>query len=346
MFCPKCGQEVTEGAAFCGHCGAKLHGASAPESAPSNSGISANAAPAQAPTATNTPQMGAAAPQPKKKRSKKPLVIVLILVVLLAAGGFAAWQLLAPKGNEQQPVSAQTSQSGNEPGAEVYEDFTVGAVTYTNDGDLGPRLEMTVTNNTENTLLGADFSVEGTFGIIDEYGDEGSTTDDLDLTCWTPGSFDGISYLQPGDNNVVLIPSDDSGVVATYTPEQGDTQEITLADVENFEVEVSDGERLSSNAELLTPQDCDLDITLNPDGSVSGSLTNNSDDRWRSVTVYMRFLDTNGMPYAGYGSRYSAFDSLKVAEYVKPDASDDFEFSVNSDIAEIEALYVIVQKDV
>lgn len=329
MFCPKCGKKIADGVSFCPECGARI--AAAQETTPG-----ADTQYSQAQVASS--QIA------KKKRSKKPLVALLVVLVV-AAGAFAGWWFLF----RGDTVIAEDDTSGNEPGVEAYEDFTVGEVTYA-DGGAGPRLEFTVTNNTDETIVDANFSVKGEYAITDEYGDKGTTSGDLDLICWTPGGGTAIAYLEPGENDVVLIPDNTAGVVAMFGTEQGDVQDIDLDEVENIEVEVSGGQDLDSNVEILTPRECDLELSLNPDGTVNGTLTNNTEDRWRKVTVYARLLDSDGGPCAplSWGSNRDAFYSWLDAEYVKPGADADLSGNLPRDVepSKIEAMYIVVDKDV
>lgn len=330
MFCPKCGKKIADGVSFCPECGARI--AAAQETTPG------------ADTQNSQAQVASSAIA-KKKRSKKPLAILIVLLVV-AAGAFVGWRVLASQGDT---VIAEDDTSGNEPGVEAYEDFTVGEVTYA-DGGAGPRLEFTVTNNTDETIVDASFSVKGEYAITDEYGDKGTTSGDLNLICWTPGRGTAIAYLEPGENDVVLIPDNTAGVVATFGAEQGDVQDIDLDEVENIEVEVSGGQDLDSNVEILTPRECDLELSLNPDGTVNGTLTNNTEDRWREVTVYARLLDSDGGPCAplSWGSNRDAFYSWLDAEYVKPGADADLSGNLPRDVepSKIEAMYIVVDKDV
>ena len=355
MFCPKCGKESPEGSAFCPSCGAALPTATEPASAPATEaaapeapiyelpGGPADSAPAPVRVAPAAPP---AAPEKPKKRSKKPLVAA-VAVVLVAAAGFSAWRLLTAKpahvAEQDQGGTAET----------VYEDFEVGEVRLLTDGNLGPRLEVSITNNTGEIATGVGFDATGDIAITDEYGDEGTVNADLNLVAWEPGVYGGaIAYLQPGENTVTIIPEYPSGVVASYTPDQGDTQEFRLDEVENIEFEVGSTRGLGSGEQLLTPEDCGVEIELSPDGSITGSITNNTDVRWRRATVHLRAENADGTP-ATMGLNNSTNDEAFnygeiTVEYVRPGETVDLEkgASMYYDPARVVATYVVIEEDV
>lgn len=358
MYCNKCGKEVPEGSAFCPACGAAVPTVSAPaapaaepvEEAPVYEVPSEPVSGAPAP-ARVVPAAPPTAPEKPKKKSKKPFIAV-IAIILVAVAGFAAWRLLAA-----EPAHvAEQDQSGT--AETVYEDFEVGDVRVLTDGDLGPRLEVTVTNNTGELVTDVTYQATGDLAITDEYGDEGTVSDELSLTCWNPayswfGSRICIAYLQPGENTVTLLPSNVSGVVASYTPETGDTQEFQLDEVENIEFEIQDADTLANGTQLLTPEECGVEIELAPDGSITGSITNNTDARWRSAKVYLRAENADGTPATaefGNGSTSDAFGigSLE-AEYVRPGDTVDLEMNWGTGIrdpARVVATYVVIEEDV
>lgn len=352
MYCSKCGKEVPEGSAFCPACGAPVPSGSAPRAGVAEAveeppvyevpAEPAGSGPAPAPAAPAAPP---AAPAERRKRSKKPLV-ALIAVIVVAVAGFFAWRALTAK----PAYVAEQDQSGTE--ETVYKDFEVGDVQVLTDGDLGPRLELTVTNNTGEIATGVDFEVTGDIAITDEYGDEGTVSDELELTAWEPAQDDGIAYLLPGENAVTLIPSSPSGTVATYTPEKGDAQTFQLDEVENIEVEIGRGGTLGSGEQLLTPEECDVEIELSPDGTITGSITNNTDVRWRSATVYLRAENADGTPATlglSTSSNAEAFDYGTIeVEYVRPGDTVDLEHgaSLYMDPARVVATHVVVEEDV
>lgn len=355
MFCPKCGKESPEGSAFCPSCGAALPTTTEPAASPATAAVApeapiyevpgglADSAPAPARVAPAAPP---AAPEKPKKRSKKPLVAA-VAVVLVAAAGFSAWRLLTAKpahvAEQDQGGTAET----------VYEDFEVGEVRLLTDGDLGPRLEVSITNNTGEIATGVGFDATGDIAITDEYGDEGTVNADLNLVAWEPGVYGGaIAYLQPGENTVTIIPEYPSGVVASYTPDQGDTQEFQLDEVENIEFEVGSTRGLGSGEQLLTPEDCGVEIELSPDGSITGSITNNTDVRWRRATVHLRAENADGTP-ATMGLNESTNDEAFnygeiTVEYVRPGETVDLEkgASMYYDPARVVATYVVIEEDV
>lgn len=349
MYCSKCGKEVPEGSAFCPACGAPVlaGGASAqtvevcpvyevPAEPSGGAPASAQMAPAAPPAAPT---------EPRRKRSKKPLAAIIALA-LVAVAGFVAWRALA----SEPAYVAEQDQSGTE--ETVYEDFEVGDVRVVTDGDLGPRLEFSVTNNTGEIATSVGFEVTGDIAITDEYGDEGTLNEELELMAWEPAHDSGIAFLQPGENEVTLIPLSPSGTVASYTPEKGDTQTFQLDEVENVEVEIGSGDTLGSNEQLLMPGDCDVEIELAPDGSITGSITNNTDVRWRRATVYLRAENADGTP-ATMGLNESTNDEAFnygeiTVEYVRPGDTVDLEKSARMyyDPARVVATYVVIEEDV
>ena len=72
MFCPKCGKENVEGAAFCGSCGNKI------EIQPTN----INEAPVETPVSEVVSESVVTPEQPKPKKSKK--ILIIIIAALLA----------------------------------------------------------------------------------------------------------------------------------------------------------------------------------------------------------------------------------------------------------------------
>lgn len=90
MFCPNCGKELSEGAAFCPECGNALR-AAAPATTDADQ---ATSAPADAGQATPvTADAGQAAPAKKKKKKKGPIVAIVLFLLIAAAGatGFVLW---------------------------------------------------------------------------------------------------------------------------------------------------------------------------------------------------------------------------------------------------------------
>ena len=95
MFCPKCGNEIQEGSAFCGKCGAPVGGAQ--QAASSSAGVQAGGVPA-----------------PKKNTVKIGIIAAVAVVVVVLVAGFATnWFGLAgvqPKEAVDVPAPAQSEQ--------------------------------------------------------------------------------------------------------------------------------------------------------------------------------------------------------------------------------------------
>lgn len=99
MFCPKCGNEIAEGSAFCGKCGAPV-GAQAGGSAPVGGAQGAASGSA-----------GAGAPTPKRNGAKIGAIAAVVVVALVLVAGFATnWFGLAgvqPKEAVEVPAARQ-----------------------------------------------------------------------------------------------------------------------------------------------------------------------------------------------------------------------------------------------
>ena len=101
MFCPKCGNEVAEGSAFCGKCGASV---GAPVGGVARAEAGAQGAAGGA---------GAGAPAPKKGGAKVGIIVAAAVVVVVLVAGFATnWFGLAgvqPKEAVDVPVASQSA---------------------------------------------------------------------------------------------------------------------------------------------------------------------------------------------------------------------------------------------
>lgn len=99
MFCPKCGNEVAEGSAFCGKCGASV---GAPVGGVARAEAGAQGAAGGA---------GAGAPAPKKGGAKVGIIVAAAVVVVVLVAGFATnWFGLAgvqPKEAVDVPAASQ-----------------------------------------------------------------------------------------------------------------------------------------------------------------------------------------------------------------------------------------------
>ncbi|EEA89277.1 hypothetical protein COLSTE_02564 [Collinsella stercoris DSM 13279] len=259
--------------------------------------------------------------------------------------------LAAPK---EDPHVAKQAESGVE--EEAYEDLEVSGIKADDEEGLGRCVKLTVTNNTDEIARNVEITATGDFEIVDEYGDKDKTQLEMTLSCWSPGYGTGgtIAYLMPGENEVVLLAEKGDGTVASYTPDNGDEQKFGLEDASDIEIETGGWEQLEQNYDILTPEECDLTIDIAPDGKLSGTITNNTEDRWRKAEVFLRAEDGNGGP--GGALLKMASDDLRTsfsyadvyAEYVKPGATVDLvsEVGARSEAPRAEAIYVLVEKDV
>ncbi len=103
MFCPKCGNEVAEGSAFCGKCGAPVGGPAAAAETPGAAAAGLKPAP------TGVPGV----PSPKKGGAKVGIIAAAAVVVVVLVAGFATnWFGLAgvqPKEAVDVPVASQSA---------------------------------------------------------------------------------------------------------------------------------------------------------------------------------------------------------------------------------------------
>lgn len=107
MFCPKCGNEIAEGSAFCGKCGAPV---SAPATGAEGSGVAAGGL---KPAPTGVPGV----PSPKRGGAKAGIIAAAAVVVVVLVAGFATnWFGLAgmqPKEAVDVPAASQGAGDAN-----------------------------------------------------------------------------------------------------------------------------------------------------------------------------------------------------------------------------------------
>ena len=103
MFCPKCGNEVAEGSAFCGKCGAPVGGPAAAAETPGAAAAGLKPAPMGVP----------GVPSPKKGGAKVGIIAAAAVVVVVLVAGFATnWFGLAgvqPKEAVDVPAASQSA---------------------------------------------------------------------------------------------------------------------------------------------------------------------------------------------------------------------------------------------
>ncbi len=99
MFCPKCGNEVQEGSAFCGKCGAPVGAAAGQQGATTGVGVAPGA------------------PAPKRGGAKIGIVAAAVVVALLVVVGFATNGFglggVQPKDAVDVPAASQEQQTEN-----------------------------------------------------------------------------------------------------------------------------------------------------------------------------------------------------------------------------------------
>ncbi|HIS41119.1 MAG TPA: zinc ribbon domain-containing protein [Candidatus Aphodovivens avistercoris] len=166
MFCPKCGKEVPEGAAFCVGCGNPMGGA-----APKAAG------------ASPTPHAaGAGCAAAKKRPPVVPLVVaavaVIVVVTAIATGGFGllGGSGVSPKGSVEEYTWAELSAISDEIGKASDEDAAVEVAKkyhlVNDDGTLdgSQRKSVTLADGTQTSVQIAGFAHDaktggGTAGI-------------------------------------------------------------------------------------------------------------------------------------------------------------------------------------
>lgn len=163
MFCPKCGKEVPEGAAFCVGCGNPMGGA-AQKAAPA-----ADASPT--PHAAGTGYAAA-----KKRPPVVPLVVAVVAVIVVAAaiatGGFGLFggSGVSPKGSVEEYTWAELSAISDEIGKASDENAAVEiAKKYhlvNDDGTLdgSQRKSVTLADGTQTSVQIAGFAHDAKTG--------------------------------------------------------------------------------------------------------------------------------------------------------------------------------------
>ena len=359
MFCPKCGKEAPEGSSFCPSCGASLAG-----DAPSGKEEFASGEPAPA----------------KKRRLKRPLAIALAVVALIVAGGAVAVNVLmvpekespraaeqADSGAEGAPAGVSDSATGQDDADDSApaEDLEVSDVTIAEEKGIGRCVKLTVTNNTDEVLCTVPFTATSDFDVVDEYGDKETSERDLALVCLRP-YYDffitpAIGYLMPGENEVMLAPQGDNPVAyyqnSSLADDDVEGQRFGLDDVSNLEVTVDaeNAERLPAGQRILMPDECDVSLEIAPDGTLKGTVTNESDIRWDSVEVFFYAEDSDGVP-VDYresadmaGSEYLWYGKGSgTAEFVDIGATAELEIShrIPDEAVHLEPVYVLVTEGV
>lgn len=200
MFCPNCGKEIKDGAAFCTWCGAKVQRRSAEAPAPTPAPApQPEAAPAPAPMPQPEPAPAPEpqpAPAPKKRRGALIAVIVIALLVIAGAVGYVLWSMLSsapfaiddenfPNAAVRSAISEQLDPDGD--GKITREEAAAAtqlAITGTNDvsglGEFFPNLT-TLTIDAEQAGDGGTIAIDDlpeltTLEVVN------STVDSIDLS--------------------------------------------------------------------------------------------------------------------------------------------------------------------
>ena len=129
MFCPNCGTNVADGAAFCPTCGTAFSAPQAPVAPVAPAAPVAPQAPIapQEPVAPNYYAAPPVAPQPEKKGKGK--IVAIILVVLLVIGGLIGGLFAAGVFKSEEEKIAELAEET----AKKIERGTISGDTYTND---------------------------------------------------------------------------------------------------------------------------------------------------------------------------------------------------------------------
>ena len=357
MFCPKCGKEIPDQSTFCSHCGASV----STNNSSKGSGSSANNS-----------------QKPKKKTA--PIVAIVAAVAVLAILAFVVVPNVFGQGNPQTSSKEKTEQKAdndkkadnkkadskdedseasdkNSDGTtkKRYEDFTVSDVKVVTEGVKTPEITFTVTNNTDQIAQNVSVSAEATYSFLDNYGDEDTAETGLDVISTENGNS-SLPYVFPGENEFTLVPSDRDNIVATHSSDYTkETQKYTLKDVSDVTVNVDGGSFIDANQyAVLSPDEYDVDLKMSAGSGYSPELTvtitNNTDYKWRSVSVYVVAIGKDGeLAQVPNGSSNSdAFHCGPLSEqYFNPGESKEMRdgYSSTLDVDHFEVQRVIVQKE-
>lgn len=384
MFCPKCGKKVADGVTFCPACGTRLGG----EGGQIPQGKAAPQA-GQAPQRETAPQaaQGEAKPGSQKgegHKRKAPVaaIIASIAVIVVVAAAAVGFLVLRGNGTDTGDSAAQDDQQAGvtapepdqeedgdeegaaddsaddtnptDPGSDRFEELTVSDVTVDADAPEGPKVTLTVTNNQAQIVKDTYITANGTFTVTNNYGDEVENEDSLDLICTEEGS-NTIPYLFPGENKIELIPYGQDNIVTSYTNGYTDeTQSYRLQDLNSVDVSVSAGSLLDPDQyAVLDPDEYGVELQMALDGHtpvLNVSLTNKTDYRWKSATVYFVAIDANGQRAhnTNSSSNSEAFSVGPVSEqYFKVGETKQMQTNYSSDlnVDHFEVQRVVVEKE-
>lgn len=313
----------------------------------------------------------------RAKRGRRDALMTVLGVALVAALVFGVTSLLGGFGgqgaagdDQQAPItepdpdqqdgradeedSSSQDDGGDEPGSGRFEELTVSDVEVDADAPEGPKVTLTVTNNQDQIVVGSHISVSGTYTVTNNYGDEVENEGNLDLICTERGTRE-IPYLFPGENELELIPTTQDNIVASYTNSYTrETQSYRLQDLNGIEVSVGSGRLIDPDQyAVLDEGDYTIDLQMALDGNspvLNVALTNDTDYRWRSATVYLVAVGADGRRATRIGS-----DSNSAAFSVGPVSESYFNvgeakqmqagYSSDLDVDHFEIQRVIVEKE-
>lgn len=268
--------------------------------------------------------------------------------------------------NEQQSSSSEAASSNSDSDSaksesnNPNENFTVKDVKVETTGVNAPKITCTVTNNTKFFYRNVRANIEGSFLVKDEYGDEKTNTEYLGVICISNPYFSTGNplwelCLLPGDNEMTFIPANTNDVVATLHTNKGDDQNFTLEDCKDIKVNVFDGHIAEGEGmTMLRPDEFEVEINTaltDGDNSVSAEITNKTDYKWKSASIYLIAVAKDGSIAvdAGGTSNLSAFlQKPLLATYMKPGTTEQTDSLTYDDYPQFdhfEVVGVIVQKD-
>ena len=344
MFCPQCGSEVSEGAAFCPRCGNML-AERRRELQPSVQ--------ASSPAARGDAAPGRGAAQPKRK-APAAIVLGVAAVVIAAFVGFNAFASSGGARQVSQPVpTAVASQPSSPDASEVTGILSENAANRISPKehlaisdlkiDIDPINRYVITGKVGNSSSDT-CNVKIAFGYVehssDKYGEEQTRERGLtNFTTVTPYCEDGYELsvydLKGGETRDFTLYPAWGSVELKYTDIKAEVTEVSLPEASVQSRYDHDG---------LIQIDA---IEYTADGKVEIDFTNNSNMYLDEVEVVVLGYNKDGLPIADgddarpYGSeRYSG-----AANILKPNDKGHISFDVGEGLSKVEVQHVIVTPD-
>ena len=382
MFCTNCGTQMPEGQKFCTNCGAALQSAehlSQPSQAmdpnvtqktPESTQVVATtqkASISQPATQTQNNSANPSSSQNLHKHNKKMTAAIALVLVLVVGGVGAATYFtngfgLLDKQGEAGQTADTTSDSSDSSAADTKKKNTTQAVSAREIRDVYS-IKGTIENTTDN-YVEASPSFIFKVSYKDKYGDEQSGDAILQSQMETPDGFENETiFLAPHEKkeftyyiygssyneNSHKEEADARFNIVTTKQSNSTPDNLSLAkgDITVDSVELKECPFKSfANKKALTPDDAKVSLSCTFEqfsSTVTGTVTNTTQDKWSSATVYYH-TEMDGY----YVLRSS--DSSSVS-FVKPDASADIKggsiFGSNQDghTYEVKPIAVTYQVD-